>query len=153
MDELIAIYKEIAIEVVVVIAYVRLFHYLVYRRDVCEGRAFAPELSTVTVVLYATAVVDIVPDWIALAGMSIAESSEPIHGLFRVPELLMACIVLPALAVAIVVEQVRAYQPKPAPHPPHLIWRANLSGISTCFAMIPFRPYILHWALEFVPHT
>jgi carbon starvation protein CstA len=122
----------------------------VYSWGSWETQAFAPELSTVTVVLYAQTVFDVFPKLKILVNSDLGASTNTIHGLFRLSELLLAAVVIPVIVVVLVVNLVRAYRPEPENPSLWLVWRANLYAIVACFATNPLAPYINHWAAQYL---
>jgi hypothetical protein len=147
MPELITVLSSVFLEVGVVAFYVMIFGGHVYGWHAWQVQAFAPELSTITVVLYAKSVFDMLYIFLSLFRADL--STNTIHGLFRVPELLIVGFVVPAIVVISVINLVRAYRPLPAVPPLRLVWRANLYAIAACFATDPFAPYINHWAAQY----
>jgi len=150
LPDLSTVLNDVIFEITVVIIYVAVFGYFVYGSSSWKTQAFAPELSTIAVVLYAKTVWELFPKYFELANRDISASSDVVDGLFQVGELLLLCGILPFITVSLVLNQVSAYHPKPEPDL-NMVWRANLYAIAACFALNPFAAYISYWAKKYVP--
>jgi hypothetical protein len=136
------------LELGVVLIYVPCFGAAVYGWRMPEAYAVAPELSTVTVVLYAQSIFPLIGSIFALSRAPL--TSATIHGLFQLPEILVIGVALPVMGVIMTINNVRSYLGLPSNSDTwESIQRANLYAFVLCVVTNPITTYINHMVASY----